>query len=56
MSTLITEAKYIAFRQVAREAISIKRFINKLEFNIMESFILFGNNEMSIALIKNIES
>ncbi len=56
VSTSTTEAEYIAFGHVAREAVWIKRFINELELDIVEGLTLFGDNEMSIALTKNAES
>lgn len=54
MST--TKAEYIALGHVTREAVWIKRFINKIKFKAVKGIILYGDNEMSIALMKNIES
>lgn len=53
---LQTEAKYIAFRHAAKEAVLIKKFINKKKLEAVEGITLHGNNEMSIALIKNAKS
>ena len=51
-----TEAEYIALGQIATEAVWIKMFINKMKLETVEDVTLYGNNEMSIALIKNTES
>lgn len=57
VSTSTTKAEYIALGHVAREAIWIKRFINKIRLEeAIESITLYGGNEMSIALTKNAES
>lgn len=52
----ITEAKYIALGHGAREVVWIWRFINKIELDTVEYIILHRDNEMSIALTKNVES
>ncbi len=54
--TLTTKAEYIAFGHIAKEAIWIKQFINKFKIKTVEHLILNGDNEMSIALTKNVES
>lgn len=56
VSTLTTEAEYIALGHVAREAVWIRRFINEMELKTVEGVTLHGDNEMSIALTKNAES
>lgn len=56
VSTSTTEAKYITLRHVARKAVWIRRFINKMKLEVIESLTLYGDNEMSIALTKNAES
>ena len=56
VSTSTTEVKYIAFGHVAREAVWIKRFINKMKLEVIEDLTLYGDNEMSIAPTKNVES
>lgn len=56
MSTLTTEAKYIVLRHAAREAVWIKRFINKIKIKAIEDLTLFGVNKITIALTKNTES
>lgn len=56
--TLITKAKYIALSYTTKEVVRIWKYINKMELNMttLKSIILYGNNEMSIVLIKNTES
>ena len=56
MSTLTTKAEYIALRLAAKQAVQIRKFINEIEIEVTRDLILFGNNEMSIALTKNVES
>ena len=56
MSTSTTKAKYIALGHSVREAVWIKRFINRIKIEVVEDLTLFGDNEMSITLTKNIES
>ncbi len=56
VSTCITEADYIAFGYVAKEAVWIRRFINKINLEVVRDVTLHGNNEMSITLTKNTES
>lgn len=56
VSTLTTEAEYIALSHGAREAIWIRRFINKMKVATVEEITPYGDNEMSIALTKNAES
>lgn len=53
---LTTSAKYIAFRYAAREAVWIKRFINKIKLEAIKGITLHDDNEMNIALTKNVES
>ncbi len=56
VSTLTTEAEYIALGHVAKETVWIRRFINEFEIEIVEHLPLNGDNEMSIALTTNAES
>ncbi len=56
ISTSTTEAEYIALGHVAREVVWIRRFINEFEIETIEHLTLNGDNEMSIALTKNVES
>lgn len=55
ISTLTTEAKYIALGHVGRETILICRFINKMNLNVamIENVILNSNNKISITLTNN---
>lgn len=53
---LTTKAKYIALGHMAREEVWIKRFINKFELEVTKKITLHGNNQMSIALTKKVES
>lgn len=52
----ITEVEYIALGHVSRKVVWIQKFINKMQLETMEGLTLFGDNEMSIALAKNIKS
>ena len=56
VSTSTTEAEYIALGHAAREAVWIRRFINKMTLDIVPEMTLNGDNEMSITLTKNAES
>lgn len=56
VSTSITEVEYITLGHAAREAVWIRRFVNKLEIKVTEKITLHGDNKMSIALTKNAES
>lgn len=56
VSTSMTKTKYIALRYTAKKVIWIWWFIIKIKLKIIKCLILYGNNEMSIALIRNIES
>lgn len=57
MLTSISEAKYVAMSHGARKSIWISRFLNEL---LLEQAIkrieILGNNEISLILIKNLES
>lgn len=53
---LITKVRYIALEYIAKEAIWIKRFINKMKLKVIKDFTLYRDNKISITLIKNIES
>ena len=55
-STSITKTKYIALGHVVREAVWIRRFINKMKLKVIEDLMLYEDNKMSIALTKNAES
>ena len=52
------EAKYIALGYIAREVISLKRFLNELQIvaEPIVSVTLYGDNETSITLTMNAES
>ena len=50
------ENKYIALGHVFKEAVWIRKFINKMNVKIVEIVTIQGNNEMSIVLTKNSES
>lgn len=50
------KAKYIALGYTARETVWMKRFINKINLEIVKELTLYGDNKMSIALTKNVES
>lgn len=56
VSTSMTEVEYIVLRYIAKAAIRIKKFINNIELEAVVDLILYENNEMSTALIKNTES
>ena len=56
VSTSTNEAEYIALGHATREAVWIRRFINKMKLEVVECFTLHSDNEMSIALTKNAES
>ena len=56
VSISTTEAEYIALGHAAREVIRIRKFINKIEIKVTGELTLFGDNKMSIALTKNVES
>ncbi len=56
MSTSTSEAEYITLRHVAKEAVWIRCFVNKMNLEFVEDITLHSNNEMSITLIKNVES
>ena len=56
VSTSTTEAEYIALDHGAKEAVWIRRFISKIELEIIKNITLHGDNKMSIALTKNTES
>lgn len=56
VSTSTNEAGYIAFGYVAREAIWMKKFINKMGLEVIADLTLHEDNEMSIVLTKNTES
>lgn len=53
---MTTESEYIVLGQVAREAVWIKRLINEMKVKTVKKLTIYGNNEMSINLIRNIES
>lgn len=50
------KAKYIALGHAAREAVWIRKFINKMKLKAVEDVTLYGDNKMSIALTKNADS
>ena len=52
----MTKAEYIILSYVVRKAIEIWQFINKIKQETVKSLTLYGNNEKSIILTKNIES
>lgn len=54
VSTSTTEAEYIAIGHAAREAVWIRRFINKMELETVDSLTLNGDNDMSITLTKTL--
>lgn len=56
VSILMTETEYIALGYGAREIVWMKKFVNKLELEVTEMIIIYGNNKMSIALLKNVKS
>ncbi len=57
VSTSITKAKYIVLGHIARKAMWIKRFINKMQLEkAIKNLMLHGDNKMNIALTKNMES
>ena len=58
VSTSTTEAEHIAFGHVSREAIWLRRFLNKLQIlaQPIASVTFYGNNETNITLTKNAES
>lgn len=56
VSTLTTEAEYIALGHAVREVVWIRQFINEMRLEVVESITLHGDNEMSIALTRNAES
>lgn len=56
VSTLITKAEYIALNYVARKAIWIRKFINKIKLEVVKDFTLYSDNKMSIILTKNAKS
>lgn len=56
VSTSTTEAEYIALGYAAKEAVWIRRFINKMGLEMVESLTLHGDNKMSISLTKNAKS
>ena len=56
VSTSTTEAEYIALRHVAKEAVWIQRFMNKINLDMVEDLTIYGNNKMSINPTKNAES
>lgn len=56
VSTSTIKAKYIALGHVAREAVWIKRLINKIGLKAVVNLTLYRDNEIRIALIKNKES
>lgn len=56
VSTSTIEAGYIILGHTTREAVWIKRFINKMKLEVIESLMLHGDNKITIALTKNAES
>ncbi len=56
LSTLTTEAEYIALGHAAREAVWIRQFIKEMTLDIVPEITLNGDNEMRITLTKNAES
>ncbi len=56
ISISTTEAEYIALGHTAREVIWIRRFINEMKLEVVEGLTLHGDNKMSIALTKHVES
>lgn len=48
--------KYITLDYATREAVWIRKFINKMKFEAVKNVTLYGNNKMSIALTKNVKS
>lgn len=56
VSTSMTKDKYIALSHAIREAVWIRGFINKIELEAVEDLMLYGDNEMNIALTKNVEN
>ncbi len=57
VSTSTTEAEYIVLGHAAKEAVWIKRFVNKMRLEkAVENFMLHSDNKMNIALTKNAES
>lgn len=56
ISISTTKAKYIVFGYATREAVQINEFINEMGLEIIVNLILYGDNEMSIALTKGAKS
>ena len=56
VSISTTESKYITHRHIFRKIIWKKRFINKMNFEVIEKVTMHGDNEISIALTKNTQS
>lgn len=52
----IIKVKYITFKYVAKKVVWIRQFINKIEFKIIKSIMLYNNNKISIVLTKNIKN
>lgn len=53
ISTLTIKMEYIVLGHTARNAIWIKKFINKMELKAAEDITLYSNNKISIVLTKN---
>ena len=53
ISISITKAKYITLRHVARKAVWIRKFINKMKLKVIEDLTLYGDNKISIVITKN---
>lgn len=53
-----TKFKYITLGYTIKKIVYNQKFINKIDLNvaIIKNIILYGKNEISIALTKNIES
>lgn len=56
--TLTTETEYNIFGHVIKKAVWIQRFINQISLDIttIVSIIIYNNNEINIALTKNVEN
>jgi hypothetical protein len=58
VATSTTEAEYIALSQAAKEAIWIRRFLEQIRYYTdkkQEPTTIYGDNQSSIALVKNLE-
>lgn len=55
ISIFTTKAKYIAFRYEVLKNVYIRQFVNKLKVvNLIGAYIFYGNNKISIILIKKL--